>query len=82
MDTQRKGQALAKLHPDIVSGTWPTTLWNPYDSGTYGLAQFAAILLESPEVHAWQVDGDGFVEGVPTQASLLDDILRMNGIEA
>ena len=60
-----------------------------YDSDNDGLAQFAAILLKFPEVFEDCIGG-GFIletshEGAgylqPTQANILDEILRMNGID-
>ena len=59
----------------------------PYKHNDDGLAQFAAILLKFPEVMN-KCDCDGYWEfnpstgGMePTQANILDEILRMNGVE-
>jgi len=58
-----------------------------YDDVEEGLAQFAAILLKFPEVMACQFrlvslsSGSYFSRDVtvkPTQANILDEILRMN----
>ena len=61
----------------------------PYDGDGHGLAQFAAILLKFPEVfyhdklERWDYYHDcANVEHIePTQANILDEILRMNGVE-
>ena len=55
---------------------------NPYHP-VDGLAQFAAILLKFPEV-LYEPDSYGVLWGAhvePTQANILDEILRMNGVE-
>jgi len=67
--------------------------FDPY--GKDGLAQFAVILLKFPEVmmmfafdkndNRWldsedSEDGDLF-HGEPTQETILDEILRMNGVK-
>lgn len=66
----------------------------PYDDKEFGMgsAQFAAILLKFPEVMD-QANNYGFADGMliccskhesyyePTQANILDEILRMNGVE-
>jgi len=69
----------------------------PYASGTFGLAQFAAILLRFPGVMT-RVEDCSDIHGIidiaivkrkgacggpyaPTQANILDEILRMNGKE-
>jgi hypothetical protein len=49
----------------------------PYGSGSYSLAQFAAILLANIQVT--RTAGYRYIE--PTQANILDEILRMNGVE-
>jgi len=61
----------------------------PYLGTKKGLAQFAAILLKFPEVMMeWSyihTDGIGWIDGAdkscgkPTQANILDEILRMEG---
>lgn len=63
----------------------------PYKDNEVGLAQFAAILLKFPEVmhelsgyddhpeHGGV--GENFFNEPPTQANILDEILRMNGVE-
>ena len=55
----------------------------PYASHEFGLAQFAAILLKFPEVmirFMWGGEhGKYFIN--PTQSNILDEILRMNGVE-
>ena len=48
----------------------------PYAYDADGLAQFAAILLKFPEVFE-----DFMYEFIPTQSNILDEILRMNGVE-
>ena len=61
----------------------------PYKETKHGLAQFAAILLRFPEVMAKIIvvdtssDGDDFVKLriKPTQANILDEILKLNGVE-
>ena len=63
-----------------------------HDDKILSLAQFAAILLKFPEVMArivnyeeslWEwypsADANGHLE--PTQANILDEILRMNGVD-
>jgi hypothetical protein len=72
-----------------------TETLEPYckDSNT-GLAQFAAILLKFPEMmeeycqgikgHGfmrWSESDKDFVWLPPTQANILDEILRMNGVD-
>jgi len=56
----------------------------PYAATPIGRVQFAAILLKFPEVITHFVDGEGELStantyGEPTQANILDEILRMNG---
>ena len=63
----------------------------PYASGNNGRAQFAAILLKFPEVMArWcyitkddenKFDTTGAIIVQPYQGAILDEILRMNGVE-
>jgi len=63
-----------------------------YDKCNDGLAQFAAILLKFPEVmmmFAFDKDDDRWLDskdgdlfhGEPTQETILDEILRMNGVK-
>lgn len=60
--------------------TWPHELYdeqlNPYESA----AQFGLIFLRYPEVMSSFCCHDTAV-GEPTQANILDEILRMNGVE-
>jgi len=60
----------------------------PYASGNNGRAQFAAILLKFPEVmgrhdlYMWNhPNGAAIGATEPTQANILDEILRMNGVD-
>jgi hypothetical protein len=55
----------------------------PYDTYLNGRAQFADILLEYTEVmHKLTSGTNRFWHGCkPTQANILDEILRMNNIE-
>jgi len=62
----------------------------PYELSRNGLAQFAAILLKFPEVmHAYvsKYQAHGNPSDIlrwkrkPTQANILDEILRMNGVD-
>jgi len=70
----------------------PTSYWlQPYEHTAVGLAQFAAILLKFPRVFCrfTQGDFDGFTSLLfddgyhdklePTQANVLDEILKMQG---
>ena len=52
--------------------------YTPYESDEEGLAQFAAILLKFPEVMEFSTE---WTYNKPTQANILDEILRMNGVE-
>ena len=58
--------------------------WRPYSDGTIGRAQFAGILLRFPEVMDEILNhpekGKRFTID-PTQANILDAILRMNGYD-
>lgn len=79
----------------VPYGCSSTNSLRPYDESPDGRAQFAAILLRFPEVfesfveqsvEGTNIDGteqcaDFWPNGEPTQANLLDAILRMNGIE-
>jgi hypothetical protein len=47
----------------------------PYDGGVIGRSQFAAILLDNMEV----LQEPAFLDVLPTQANILDEILRMHG---
>jgi len=56
----------------------------PYSPRGEGLAQFGAILLQFPEVFEY-ASGGGFIQCKdvyirPTQESILDGILMMNGV--
>jgi len=65
----------------------------PYEKNEYGLAQFAAILLKFPEVIFRQADITSIDTGKDigfdsrwhyydfNQTEILDEILRMNGVE-
>jgi len=61
----------------------------PYSSCNAGKAQFAAILLRFPEVMERFTEAGSMLDDAtmmrngmkPTQANILDEILRMNGIE-
>jgi len=92
MNEKEKSLKLAKLMRWRVDKDGCTYLFdsglqpvNPYDTGAYGLSQFAAILLKFPEMMlVWQryFDPDSqepryILE--PTQAIILDEILRMYG---
>jgi len=53
---------------------------NPYDTGAFGLSQFASILLKFSEVFSVKRYGDNKWDwDDPTQSNILDEILRMNG---
>ena len=68
--------------------------WHPYDDWVEGRSQFAAILLKFPEVmlrFKWRyrpivLDAESKARAKkiwniqPTQANILDEILRMNGV--
>jgi len=59
----------------------------PYDDDTIGRNQFAAILLKFPEViFNFAMKGDSKYKewnkkDEPTQKNILDEILRMNGVD-
>jgi len=59
----------------------------PYEPHLFGRAQFADILLEFPQVMdsaEWNFDGGdrGLKDyGAKNQTNILDEILRMNGVE-
>jgi len=65
--------------------------WEPYKESTFGLSQFAAILLRFPEVMTRQSFTNHFANAglsyrshfqlEPTQANILNEILRMNGVD-
>ena len=64
------------------------TILCPYKSNPTGLSQFAAILLKYPEVmvskgRLFKGDPTSYNtwEKEPTQQNILDEILRMNGVE-
>jgi len=95
MNEQEKSLKLAELCPDIWAFWKPEKDWNPYSESINGLAQFAAILLKFPEVMCslvpityFDADEDERKSlrktmnyNGPTQANILDEILRMNGVE-
>jgi len=91
MNTQEKSLKLAELVPEFSCG-FRKSQWNPYARGMAGLAQAHYILLKFPEVMTQTVEVERFgemenecmwdlVQHKPTQANILDEILRMNGIE-
>jgi hypothetical protein len=61
----------------------------PYEGNQHGLAQFAAILLKFPEAmtsYGMKCDGSVYLcdspdDCPPTQSNILDEILRMNGVD-
>lgn len=53
----------------------------PYEDCEHGLAQFAAILLKFPEVMNSFSYEEGRPDMPPTQANILDEVLRMKGVE-
>jgi len=61
----------------------------PYADTRSGLAQFAAILLKFPEAmtsYGMKCDGSVYLcdspdDCPPTQTNILDEILRMNGVD-
>jgi len=62
-----------------------TTLLQPYADSETGKAQFASILLKFPEVMNMNPK-EGYFGGIdhlfePTQANILDEVLRLNGVE-
>ena len=72
-----KGQEGLFWHDTFRDAPMP---YEPYDLCPNGLAQFAAILLKFQEVvrefPQWTEDFEC------TQANILDEILRVNGVEA
>ena len=91
MNEQEKSLALAELMEweldSPLSTKYSYTKYNglnwrilePYDASQEGKAQFSDILLKFPEVmfdeyKHWDLDEC-------TQANILDEILRMNGVE-
>jgi len=78
MNEKEKSLELAKLMG------WREKI-NPYGKG--GLAQFAAILLKFPEVFEY-AEGGGYLKPTehggcdmaPTQENILDEILKINGV--
>lgn len=64
---------------NMGSSEWYTL--RPYNSDHWGLAQFAAILLKYPHVFEY-AKGGGYINGKePTQENILDEVLRINGID-
>ena len=66
----------------------PVQYFNPYSDDIFGRAQFASILLKFPEVmgrhdlYMWNhPNGAAIGATEPTQANILDEILRMNGVD-
>jgi len=88
MNEQGKSLALAKLMGWTGGDNMGQAHLQPYDNSIIGLAQFAAILLKFPEVLS-QYDckvlhnprNTMWKDGVkPSQESMLDTILEINGI--
>ena len=66
-----------KVYADKESGIGFAEL-QPYSKEEIGLSQFAAILLKFPEVMEFSTE---WTYNKPTQANILNEILRMNGVE-
>ena len=85
--TQAKSLQLAELmRYDEFTPVVRYCEWHPYDKSVSGLAQFAAILLKYihllPSFEQEHDQCGKWMPFEPTQESLLDCILRMNGVEA
>jgi len=96
MNEQDKSIALAKLMGWDVhiydtqihfKGVGIDGVLQPYDEREYGRAQFATLLLTFPDVLlVFQLAKEGGVGEweyllKPTQENILDEILRMNGVD-
>ena len=95
MNIKDKSKALAELMggtPNSVGIWYSQHGWNPYQESISGYAQSMECLLKFPEVMCshkfYPVGIDPYIENAkslvdkePTQANILDEILRMNGVE-
>lgn len=96
MDTQRKALALGKLGEPICWQANPTSMvwpelddgpqhYTPYRDTPEGRAQFAALILENiqllPQFEQEHDQCGRWWPFEPTQANLLDEILRKHGVD-